>query len=59
MPSDKVMIDRVRATANLPPLTEKPRKCLRCDEPFPSLGSHNRICPQCKEDLRVLKESGQ
>ena len=59
MPSDKVMIDRVRATAGLPALTEKPRTCLRCEEEFVSAGSHNRICPQCKEDLRVLKESGQ
>jgi len=28
---------------------DKVRKCLRCGEPFPSNGPHNRICTGCSD----------
>lgn len=29
------------------PLPTRPRRCLRCDQLFPSTGPANRICPPC------------
>jgi len=31
------------------------RKCLRCDQDFPSEGKHNRLCPRCKAAIRDIE----
>ena len=28
------------------------RPCLRCGEPFPSEGAHNRLCEPCRQSIR-------
>ena len=39
------------------PMTKTSRPCLRCSQPFPSEGAHNRICVACKESY-VWRDHG-
>lgn len=34
----------------------QPRICLRCNQPFPSTGKGNRICPDCSSANRLVRE---
>lgn len=32
-----------------PRKVKEPRRCLACSKTFPSIGPHNRICSNCKD----------
>ena len=43
---------QLRKSCGLPPVVAKPRVCLACGERFDSVGSHNRICEDCRADRK-------
>jgi hypothetical protein len=47
--SQEMTINELRQVFRLNPIKLKPRKCLRCNREFTSVGPQNRLCDKCRE----------
>ncbi len=41
-------INKARVQLGMLPVVTKPRKCLRCEKVFTSVGVNQRLCANCK-----------
>ena len=51
---DLVNLNIARKELKKPQIETKRRNCLRCDKPFDSTGSGNRICTKCKQEAHHI-----